>query len=161
MSEFKELSQRYAECRAANSDQLRRLVGQARQFALALEDYLGLPAKTWTNNQEGNEMAYVRVGQGQSQNFEEKYPHEFSSLNGVVDFSVSVTLESAPSQYPKTHHIFQFAVAAIEGGYEFTSKDFGGSFKVGAAEDAFHAYEQLCAAVVNTLKNSYDVSKIH
>lgn len=160
MSQFKELSMRFAEFRAARLDQLRRLTTQAQNFTLALQDFLELPAETWINHKDGVETAYVRLGSGTPQSFEEKGPHEFSSLNGVVEFSVSVTLETGPGLFPKTHHIFQLSVAALNGGYEFSSKDFDGSFKVAAADDSFHSYEQLCAALVNTLKDSYDVKHV-
>ena len=160
MSQFNELSLRFAEYRTARLDQLRRLTTQAQHFKLALEDYLDLPAETWINSTDGIEMAYVRLGKGQPQNFEEKGTHEFSSLDGRVDFSVSVTLERGPGLFPKTHHVFQLTVAALKGGYEFTSKDFDGSFRVATGEESFHAYEQLCAALVNKLKDGYDVNQV-
>ncbi|WP_038609009.1 hypothetical protein [Pseudomonas alkylphenolica] len=160
MSVFKELSHRRAEYNAARMEQLDRLSAQAQRFVGALQRYLGLDSPHWVNPKDGVVMKYVRMGSGSPQNFEEKGRHEFSSVDGVLDFSVAITLENAPDQFPKTHHVFQLEVTAKQGGYEFYSRDFDGSFLVGAAEEADHAYEGVCTAIVNQLKNSYDVGRV-
>ncbi len=160
MSVFKELSARRGEYQAARIAQLDRLSAQALRFVRALERYLGMPSPHWVNPTDGVASRYVRLGQGSPERFKEVGRHELSSLDGTVDFSVAVTVESGPDNYPKTHHVFQLEVAALEGGYKFSSRDFDGVFLVSAAEDADHVYEGICTAVVNELKKAYDVSRV-
>lgn len=160
MSVYKELSIRFQEHRAARHDQRRRLAEQALRLVRALEHYLELPAKVWANPKNGQELSYVRLGTGDQYSFVETSPHELSSLDGVMEFSVSVTLESAPHEFPKVHHIIRLAVGAKAGGYEFVSEDFEGTFLVPSGDDADHIYEGVCTAIVNVLKNGYDVSTV-
>ncbi|MDN7144141.1 hypothetical protein KC131_26190 [Pseudomonas sp. JQ170] len=160
MSVFKELSHWRAEYNAARMEQLNRLSDRAQRLVGALQNYLGLDSPHWVNPKDGVVMNYVRMGSGSPQHFEEKGRHELSSIDGVMAFSVAITLENAPDQYPKTHHVFQLEVIARQGGYEFSSRDFDGSFLVGATEEADHAYEGVCTAIVNELKKSYDVGRV-
>lgn len=160
MSEFKELSLLFSEFRNARSDQHRRLALHVHRFTLALEDYLALPSKFWTDPSTGLNMQYVRLGVGGVNDFEEKAYFTLGGGNGAIDFSMAVTLESAPEAFPKVHHIFQFKVEALAGGVEFTCSDFEGAFGVGDGEDALHLYESLCGAVVSSLRNVYDVSRV-
>lgn len=161
MSVFKELSFQYKQHRLARLDQLARLADQCQRLGKALENYLQLPSKTWVDPQTGSEMSYVRIGKGDAHKFEEVNPYELSSLNGKLEFAISVTLESAPGEFPKIHSIFRLAVEAKLGGYEFTSKDFSGNFRVPKGDDAEHVYEGICTALVGQLKAACDTDRIY
>lgn len=160
MSAYSELTQRFSEYRKAQIEQLHRLCTQACNFTTALEKFLELPELTWVDPKSGAEMSYVRLGTGSAQNFDEKDSHELASNNGAVEFSVSVTLEGGPNQFPKRHHIFQLKVTATADGYLFSTDDFEGSLVVGSGVQPADVYDPLCSSLVQTLINGYDVSRI-
>lgn len=160
MSAYAELSQRFADYHRAQMEQLHRLASQARNFTTALEVFLELPRAVWSDPKTGAEMSYIRLGKGDAQKFEEMHFHQLSSINGVMDFAVSVTLERAPDSYPKRHHIFQVKVAATRDGYLFTSADFEGSLLVRDGVSRNEDYNPLCATLLQVLLDGYDVSRI-
>ncbi|AXO88429.1 hypothetical protein DZC75_10630 [Pseudomonas parafulva] len=78
-----------------------------------------------------------------------------------MQFSVSVTVESAPNEYPKIHHVFTMAVGAAPEGFVFAIDDIEGEFNIPAGDDADHVYEGACSAIVERLMALYDTALIH
>lgn len=161
MSVFKELSIRFQEHKKALHEQRGRLAVQAQRFQSALENYLQLQSKTWINPKTGIEQSYVRLGKGDKDLFETCSPMELGTRDGVMQFSVSVTVETAPNEYPKRNHVFTMAVGAAPDGFIFAIDDTEGEFNVPAGDDADHVYERVCGSIVGRLLDIYDVRRIH
>lgn len=118
MSVYEDLQQRFEKREAALSLQLHLLSKAAGDVASGLRFYLGLPSPKWNYPDGKAGDAYIRLGVGEKDRFEEKPWMTLSSKGGVVSFSLAVTILSEDREF-RSIYVFNMSVCFCEGGYLF------------------------------------------
>lgn len=159
MAIIDDLNSKYAAYRNAQIAQLNTLCSAAGKMVYGFGEYLGLANMSWTNPSSGQVLDYVRLGKGDENTFEEMDRYKLSSLNGVVSFSISITLEIGPNNYPKTHIIFPLSIREIESGFEFSGKDFPNSMLV-EKDPGNGQFDPVYSAIVANISRIYDINDL-
>lgn len=118
MSVYEDIQERFEKREAALSQQLHLLSKAAGDVASGLRLYLGLPSHRWTYPDGKVGDAYIRLGVGQKDRFEEKPWMTLSSKGGVVAFSLAVTVVSQSQEF-RSIYVFNMSVQFCEDGYLF------------------------------------------
>lgn len=160
MAIIDDLNAQYASYRAAQLAQLRTLAATADKMVSGFGHYVGLSNPAWQNPKTKEWQDYVRLGKGDEKNFQEVDHLNLTSFDGAVDFSVSITLEIGAHNYPKMNIIFPLSVREIEGGFEFSGKDFPGLMLVSSSDASVGNFQSVYVAFVDKIARMYDVKEL-
>lgn len=160
MSIFDELNEQYAQFDAALTLQHQLLTKSVGDLAVGYEKYLGITVKNWFNADGTIGGRYIRLGTGSPERFEEKSWFQLTSSDGVVDFSIAITLESEDSAYPRFVFVFEGQAKFVNEGYEFSFKGIPYTILVGAAEVKSQDLSPVYDALTMALRSKLDLSSI-
>ena len=119
MSLYEAIQTSYEEREARMALQLNLLAKAAGNMASHFRHYLGLQTARWHHPDGKAGDDYIRLGTGSPNSFEEKPWMTLSSRNGVVPFSLAVTIVSEDRMFRATY-VFEMTVHFILDGYLFT-----------------------------------------
>ncbi|MBT9268077.1 hypothetical protein KKQ10_24685 [Pseudomonas sp. MG-9] len=159
MSIYSEISQQYKKLFERQQARLFMMSSAASAFAAGFERYLSIPDITWTDS-KGDQQRYVRLGTGDEHNFNEVGFLKLSSLNGVVHFSVALTVEQDAHSGYRQVVVFQFTVSISGDNFEITAKDLPLTLSVNIDDKDKQRFDPIYAALVERLMNMFDPEKI-
>lgn len=122
MSLYEAIQTSYEEREARMALQLSLLAQAAGNMASHFRHYLGLQTARWHHPDGKAGDDYIRLGTGSAKSFEEKSWMTLSSRNGVVPFSLAVTIVSEDRMF-RTNYVFEMTVSFIIDGYLFTLEE--------------------------------------
>lgn len=157
MSLYEDLQKRYVIREDAIQTQLHLLSKSAGDLASGFGKYLGLQEARWNHPDGKVGDRYVRLGEGSAAAFKEKHWPELSSVNGKVNFSISLTLVSE-DRGSRTAYIFDLSVQFCDVGYLFDVNSKGVTLSVEDVKAG--SFEPVYNQIVEILIGRLDPSKI-
>ncbi|NIF15647.1 hypothetical protein [Pantoea sp. Cy-639] len=160
MSVFDELNAQYAKFDAAINLQCHLLVKSIGELAIGFEKYLELPHIHWF--QEGGKRGdrYVRLGTGTPKTFKEQAWPTYTALDGVVSFSLALTLTDSESGSPRFHFVFEGTVQFGQDGYEYRFNGLEAPVILSAVEVESGDFKKVCDELVFLLKSRINPESI-
>lgn len=155
MSVFDELNAQYAKFDAALQLQCHLLVKSIGELAIGFEKYLGLPHTYWFKEDGKRGERYVRLGTGTPKTFKEQAWPTYTALDGVVSFSLALTLTDLEPGTPRFHFVFEGTVQFGQDGYEYRFNGLDSPVVLSATEvesgDFKKVYDELVFLVKSKL----------
>ena len=158
MSIYAELQDRYENREAALNNQVLLLTKAASQLASHFAGYLGLLAPRWNHADGKVGDRYVRLGEGRAASFEEKNWSELSAIDGVVSFSIALTVVSDDCQSRVTY-VFPMSIEFIQTGYLVKLLDSEAAMLTPAEVEA-GLFGEIYSMLVDRLRSLLDPSKV-
>lgn len=159
MTLFEQLRERYTDHDAALTEQLTLLTRAAGNMTAGFGGYLGLPTPRWHKADGEAGEKYVRLGTGSVGDFEETQWQALTGLDGVVSFSVALTVDSPAAYQERFTFFFDFDLQFCDDGYLFQIKHIG-DVVVNASDAAAGKFEPVYNAMLEKLHDVLDPSKI-
>jgi len=159
MSIYSELSQQYKTSFAKQQARLHLMANAANAFTVGFERYLGVPDHTWTDS-KGEQQRYVRLGVGDENAFQEISYLELSSIGGVIDFSIALTVEQDAHFGLRQVVVFEFSVSVSEENFEFVVKKMPINLSVKMLDKDAHRFDPVYAALVDRLMYLFDPERV-
>ncbi|WP_182374904.1 hypothetical protein [Pseudomonas putida] len=158
MSIYAALQSRYESRETALNTQVFLLTKATSKLAANFGGYLGLPEPRWKRADNTSGDLYVRLGEGQGDRFEERPWTQLSAIDGVVTFSIALTMVSEDCQ-SRTTYVFPMSIEFSEFGYlvKLNNNEF---VTLTPAEVEAGVFVEVYAKVVARLKTVLDPSKI-
>lgn len=159
MSIYNELSQQYKRLFEKQQARLHLMSSAANALAVGFERYLSIPDVTWTDSQ-GKQQRYVRLGTGDEHSFQEIDYLRLSSIDGVVDFSIALTVEQDAHFGLRQVVIFEFSVSLNSESFDFSVKKLPINLSVGIDDKDKQRFDPIYAALVERLMYIFDPDRV-
>lgn len=158
MSIYAALQDRYERREAALQNQVLLLTKAASKLAGNFRQYLGLPTPCWNRADGTAGDQYVRLGEGQAARFEEKPWTQLSAIDGVVSFSIALTMVSDDC-HSRTTYVFPMSIEFVPTGYLVKMND-AESVLLTPVEVEANSFDEVYAKVVARLELLLDPSRV-
>ncbi|UVK81431.1 hypothetical protein LOY46_17890 [Pseudomonas sichuanensis] len=158
MTIYTELQNRFEAREAALAKQVYLLSKAAAGLSDNFGKYLGLPSPRWNYPDGKAGDYYVRFGVGERSSFEEKPWTQMSSLDGVVSFSMALTLISE-DRFARTIFVFPMSVEFFDTGYLFKLNE-GEQVLISVADVQSGAFDEVYSKMVARLGRILDPSQV-
>lgn len=160
MSIFDDLNERYARFEAAQTLQHNLLIKAVGALPGGFGKHIGLTVLHWHDEDGKAGARYIRLGVGAPESFEEKPWVSLTSMNGVVSFSLAVTVDSNLPLRPRMTYVFEGTVRFCPDGYDFAFKGLPSPIIVSPEKVIAGELSAVYDALVESLYKSFDPSLI-
>lgn len=160
MSIFEELNEQYERYDAALTLQHNLLAKSVGALSAGFGGFLGLTKAHWHDEEGKRGERYIRLGVGAPKAFEEKIWPQFTSIGGVVDFSLAVTLESDSATYRRYTYVFEGKAQFNSDGYEYRFKGIDYPVVLTATQVEAEDFSDVYRVLVDKLKGEFDPDSI-
>lgn len=160
MSIIDELNEQYEIYDAALTLQHNLLIKSLGALSGGFASYLGLLKAHWHHADGKRGDRYVRLGTGAPKSFEEKVWPQLTSVDGIVEFSLAVTLESENATFKRYTFVFEGEAKFVAEGYEYRFKGIDYPVILSAEEVESEDFRELYKVLIDQLKSNFDPDSV-